>query len=297
MNQQWEDKFRNWAKPPSEAEEKRCENTLGAIREAIQKNQKLNTRSIRIFSQGSYRNNTNVRRESDVDIGVTCTEVFYEDYPEGMSRENFGNVDSGYSYSQFKTEVGEALISHFGAGAVTRGNKAFDVRETQRQVEADVVPFFQHRRYSRDGRYLEGVELRPDNGRPQKIINWPEQHYENGVAKNNQTGKRYKALIRVLKSLRNEMDDGGKASAGPIIGFLCECLMWNVPDSYFGNESYWLDLRGVLVYLYEKTQTDVLCQEWGEVSELKYLFNPLQKWTRQQANTFIVDAWAHVGFA
>ena len=42
---------------------------------------------------------------------------------------------------------------------------------------------------------------------PFKVINWPEQHYQNGTAKNNDTNKRYKSLVRVFKSLCNEMND------------------------------------------------------------------------------------------
>lgn len=33
------------------------------------------------------------------------------------------------------------------------------------------------------GAFLSGVELRPDNGIPSKVINWPEQHYQNGEKK------------------------------------------------------------------------------------------------------------------
>lgn len=66
-----------------------------------------------------------------------------------------------------------------------------------------------------------------------EVINWPEQHYENGVAKNDRTSRSFKALVRILKSLRNEMDDNKVQAAGPIIGFLSECLIWNVPETTF----------------------------------------------------------------
>ncbi len=56
-------------------------------------------------------------------------------------------------------------------------------------------------------------------------------------------------------------------------------------------------LRSALGYLYVNTEKDALCNEWGEVSELKYLLRPQQKWTRQQANEFILAAWQHVGFS
>jgi hypothetical protein len=141
---------------------------------------------------------------------------------------------------------------------------------------------------------LSGVELSPDNG--DRIINWPDQHLENGVSKNMITGKRYKAIVRVLKKLCNEMADNGIAVAKPIPGFLNECLVWNVPDDHFGNDSYKSDVRKCLAHLFNNTIDEEKCSEWGEVSELKYLFRGSQKWTWQQAHSFISAAWNYVGF-
>lgn len=296
MNQQWEDQFRSWAKPPSQSEVDRLANAEKAIREAIWAHDKLKTRNIRVFTQGSYRNRTNVRRESDVDVGVLCYDTFFYVVPQGTSRETFGIDPATYHYEQFKNDVGQALVNYFGAAAVARGNKAFDIKESKRQVEADVAPFFEHRRYDGGGGYLSGVELRPDNGIPIHVVNWPEQHYENGVAKNERTGRAFKGLVRVLKRLRYEMEDKGVSAARPIIGFLSECLIWNVPDDHFTHSTYYEDLQTALEHLYAHTRDDAACSEWGEVSELKYLFRPTQKWTRQQANDFIVAVWKYVGF-
>src|SRR3989338_4260780 len=128
MDQSWEQKFREWAKPPVQAEQDRCENAERAIRNAIARSDKLRHRSVRVFPQGSYKNNTNVRRDSDVDIGIVCEDIFFADYPEGTSRETFGNSKADYSNQQFKKDVGEALVAYFDAGVVTRGNKAFDIK-------------------------------------------------------------------------------------------------------------------------------------------------------------------------
>lgn len=292
----WEDKFRDWASPPGKTEEQRCENAVSSIKNALAASAKLKGRGYSVLLQGSYRNNTNVRGESDVDIGVVCSESQFNDYPEGQGRDDFGLVAATYHYADFKNDVGEALVSYFGSGAVSRGNKAFDVRETSHHVEADVAPFFEHRRYVASGNYSEGVELRPDNLQPPRVINWPAQHYANGVTKNKATGMRFKAMVRVLKSLRYEMLEAKIAAAEPAIGFLIECLVWNAPNSNFGNARYEDDLRNILAFLYNATISDDKCGEWGEVSELKYLFRGGQKWTRAEANAFISAAWQYVGF-
>lgn len=293
----WENRFRAWAKPPGTTEQHRMLNAESVVRNAIKRSETLQERNIRVFAQGSYRNNTNVPGESDVDIAVVCDDVFFPDYPTGTDASTFGNVDADYTYASFKNAVEDALVSYLGRGAVRHGNKAFDIEETTYHVEADVAPFFQHRRYSEEGNFLTGIELRPDTGIPIKVINWPEQHRQKGVEKNNATGRRYKALVRVLKSLRNEMEANNVAAAKPIPrGFLIECLAWNIPNELFGNDLYWDDVRAALLHLYTATETDAGCGEWGEVSELKYLFRSTQRWTRKQVNTFILAAWGYVGF-
>ena len=294
MNQNREEKFKRWAAPPGKTEKERCSNAEKAIRNAIKASDKLNHRNIRIFTQGSYRNNTNVRADSDVDVGILCFDTFFYDFPEGYTRESFGIIPASYHYEQFKNEVGEALISYFGSGAVSRGNKAFDVHETSYHVEADVAAFFEHRRYSTDGKYLSGVELRPDNGG--KIINWPEQHYQNGVEKNKATSRAYKSLVRIIKSLCNEMSEQNIQQAKEVCGFLIECLVWNVPNSSFSHSDWTGDARACLAYLFNNTKEEEKCIDWGEVSELKYLFRGGQKWTRQQAFLFIDKARDHIGF-
>jgi predicted nucleotidyltransferase len=290
MPRDWEAQFRDWAKPPGKAELDRCDNAVSAIRNAIKASEKLRARSVSIFAQGSYRNNTNVRKDSDVDVGILCTDTFfYDTLPEGWTPQRLQIVNATYQYAQYKNEVEEALVKYFGGPAVKRGNKAFDVHESTYHVEADVAAFFEHRRFQTDGTYLEGVELETDRERS-RVINWAEQHYTNGCRKNTNTGTRFKSIVRVLKALSNEMTDEG-LQAGGIPGFLIECLVWNVPDKLFQNPIYTADVMGALVFLYENTKANELCGEWGEVSERKYLFRPTQKWTREQANAFTVAAW------
>ncbi len=99
MNREWENTFGHWAKPPGKTEEERSENAIKAIRNAIGKSDKLNRRSIKVFVQGSYRNRVNVRKESDVDLGVLCDESFFPFYPEGTTKETFGNISADYTYT------------------------------------------------------------------------------------------------------------------------------------------------------------------------------------------------------
>ena len=291
--QAWEDKFKSWSVGPGKTEEERCENAINMIKSAIKSSDKLKNKDVRTFLQGAYRNKVNVRSDSDVDVGVVCKDVFYGDYPKGYNRDSFGYVDGGYSFAEFKNDIEEALVKKFGRAAVTRGNKAFDIKANSYRVEADVAPFMEHRRFSTDGSYFEGVQQFSDDGK--KIINWPEQHYENGVGKNSATSRKYKRVVRILKKLKNEMVENGYNQFDNLPGFLCECLIWNVPNSHFTENSFYDILRNCIAHLYHELGNSS-SDEWGEVSELKYLFRPSQKWTKQQARDFLLAVWNYVGF-
>ncbi len=298
MSRDWEAKFNTWARGPSKTEQEKAENAERQIRQAIQESSKFQYRNIKVFTQGSYRNRVNVRHDSDVDIGVLCSDVFFPKYPDNnvkilLEREY---INSEYTYSIFKNELEVALVARFGRAAVSRGNKSFDIKENSYRVESDVAAFFEHRRYISLSEYNSGVEMIPDDSKPPRIQNWPEQHYKNGVYKNDCTDRRYKRVVRILKKLSNEMSDSGIQSAKNTPSFLVECLVFNASNSCFNYPTYTSMVQSVLAELFNNTRTNEKCSEWGEVSGLKYLFNNSQPWTRESANQFLLDAWVYIGY-
>ena len=297
----WEDTFRSWAKAPSESERERCENAESVICDALNNDEVLAQKNILVFTQGSYKNNTYVKLDSDVDICIMLKDVFYADYPEGCSGDMYGHSDSDFTYKEFKNLVETALVNHFGSDQVTRGNKAFDIHANSYRVDADVVPAFEHRRYTgrtgAEGKqyYHKGIEFRPDDGG--SIKNWPDQNYTNGATKTSSTGRRYKAVVRIFKRLRNKMQEVNIKEADDIASFLIESLVWNVPDDFFGHDNYSDDVREALAHTFNATMKQEKCNEWGEVNELKYLFrDAIRPWTREQAHKFLSTAWDYVGF-
>lgn len=298
MSRNWEAVFSTWAQGPSDTENQRAENAERQIRQAIAASHKLNSRNIKVFTQGSYRNRVNVRKDSDVDIGILCFDTYFPEYPDDNVKVLMEKTASAatYTYAAFKDEIEEALIDRFGRAAVTRGSKSFDVHENTYRVEADVAAFFEHRRYTSVSNYLSGVEMVPDDLKPPRVINWPEQHYANGVQKNTLTTRRYKKVVRILKTLSNEMSDNGITAAKAVPSFLVECLAWNVPNDNFKHDTYSALVRSALAFLFNNMGTDADCSEWGEVSELKYLFRSSQPWTRHQAHSFIDAAWNYIGY-
>jgi hypothetical protein len=298
MSRDWESVFSTWANGPSATEQERAENAERQIRKAIRASSKLNSRNIKVFTQGSYRNRVNVRKDSDVDIGVVCFDTYFPEYPDENIKAQLASsfVPATYEYAVFKNELEEALVAYFGKASVTRSSKSFDIKENTYRVESDVAAFFEHRRYTSASHHHEGVEMIPDNLSPPSIINWPEQHYQNGVAKNEQTSRRYKRVVRIIKSLSNEMARAEIKSAKDTPSFLVECLVFNSPNECFNYTSYKPMVRAVLASLFNNTRKDEDSSEWGEVNELKYLFRPSQPWSRQSAHSFISDAWDYVGY-
>ena len=298
----WEDQLHTWSGPPSNTEGEKRDRTESAIREAIENSSELADRTVRVFAKGSYKNNTNVRLDSDVDVAVEFQEIFYWEATNdaaGMSGADLGITPYSGSYppERFKDDVERALVNQFGSSAVDRGNKAIHVREDSRSLAADVVPCFTFHRYDRIGHngaalHHEGIQIHSDSG--SRIENWPEQSYENGTAKNNATGRQYKRMVRILKRLENDMVEKGIIEEVP--SFLIECLVYNVPNEGFQHDTYLQDVRWVLAHIYNETLNGGGLAEWVEVNGLKWLFRPTQKWTRAQAHNFASEAWDYVGF-
>jgi len=294
----WEDTFRSWGSPPGKTEKEKMENTENAIKKAIHNDERLSSMDILVFAQGSYKARTNVKQDSDVDVCVRLNSPFFARYPEGKTREDYGNIEGSISFAEFKNLVEIALINHFGSDTVSRGNKAFDVHSNSYRVDADVLPALAYRYYNGDGEndYIKPVGVGFLTDRGVRINNWPKQAYNNGVKKQSNTGERYKKMVRIMKKMRNKMQEDDIAAAMDVPSFLIESLVWNVPDNGFNHDDYYDDVRYVIAYCFNKTLKDEECKEMCEVNDIKYLFHSSQPWTREQAHNFFSAAWDYVGF-
>lgn len=294
----WEDTFRSWGGPPGQTEKEKMENTENAIKNAIQKDDKLSKMDISVFAQGSYKSQTSVRQDSDVDVCVRLDSTFFERYPEGKTREDYGNIDGSITFVDFKNLVETALKNYFGSDKVIRGNKAFDIHANSYRVDADVVPAFACRHYNGNGEddYIKPVGIGFLTDRGVRINNWPKQVYENGVSKQSNTGERYKKMVRIVKKMRNKMQEDNIKSALDVPSFLIESMVWNVPSNGFNHNGYYDDVKYVVANCFNKTIKDEDCKEMCEVNDIKYLFHSSQPWTRSQAHDFFSAVWDHVGF-
>ncbi len=305
MATDWDATLQNWVKPPSDAEEARRDNTEGEIREALADYKPLPNAVCRVFAQGSYKNKTNVRLKSDVDIAVELQEgeptptsaprIATDSFigsAKGLTKQELGLTERGsFDVKGFKDHVEAAMVEAFGRDQVERRNKAVRIRPGSTTLPADVVPCVPHRRYDSKLDVHRGIRIFPDKGIA--IDNYPQQHYDRGVAKNADTSRRYKRMVRAFKRMAWHFSPDPTEPVVP--GFTIECLLYNVPNETFSSDNYLDRFKAIAEYVWFNTYKLERCEEWHEVSQLKYLFRGSPDSKRTEASDFMWKAWKEVG--
>lgn len=292
------DQLADFTEPVSDTEADKIDHAVKAVKDALNASDIVFSDKYRVFGQGSYANRTNIKRKSDVDINVCYTDAFYFKLPTGYTREDFDfNSPATYSFSQYKNDIEQMLKDFFGKENVKRKNKCLHVKSNTYRVECDVVPTWTYKRY--DSRYTmaQGVKLISDSGG--EVINYPEQHIENGKTKNANTSKRFKSLARILKNLKHKMKDDGFYCNDNVSSFLLECLAYNLPDTYYhvGETLDWNKILydGICYWYNASKDEDIRWKSWTEVSgQLKLMCN--HKWSNSDVNMFMLKLWNYLEY-
>ena len=250
-----------------------------------------------VYLQGSYKNTTNIRGDSDVDVVAQLDSTFQSDLSELTDYQKIlhkqAHPDATYLWENFRTDVLTALRNYFGYSAVEIGNKSLKVVGTSNRLPADVVACMQYRKYKHFGSlndqgYVEGMvfwTLR--EGR--KVINFPKVHYQNGTAKNGRTSRRYKPTIRVFKNARTYLVNQGIISKELAPSYFLECLLYNVPDRNF-TSNHQDTFCSVVNWLREANMTSFLCQH----EQFPLFGNTPEQWSSSNARDFLdmlVELW------
>lgn len=292
-----EEQLNNFRYPPSNTEEQKLANSEYQVKEAIKNSEKLSKKTIKVFGQGSYANDTNVKNNSDIDINVRLDDTVFVQVPNNKEKNDFGYSDSDYTYAEYRKDVYDALVDYFGIQFIQDKNKCITVLPNSNRVETDVVPTFRLDRYDNENKNskIEGVRFIAKDS--SVITNYPLQHIENGKFKNSNTQKRFKRLTRIYRRIRYKMIEDNIAVSDNITSFLLECLVWNVPNRIFNEYDTWTDrLKQSIIFIYNATKEgEETCNEWGEVSELLYLFRA-RKWNIKDVNQFMVQMWNYLQY-
>lgn len=194
-----------------------------------------------IFLQGSYSNDTNIARDSDVDAVCFITTTFAHD-ASTLPKEQYQAFEkaypggAAYSYQEYKRDVASWLLKKFGNGVRT-GNKAIYIPPAPGRRECDVLPAIEYRYYYgfnsiADQNYAQGICFYlPDST---LIVNFPKQHSDNCTAKHQATNSRFKPTVRMYKNMRNYLVDHNLLRDGVAPSYFIEGMLYNVPNDKFG---------------------------------------------------------------
>lgn len=209
-----------------------------------------------VFLQGSYGNDTNIYKESDVDIVIRLDSTYFRDLtslpPEQVSAYEAATSPATYSYQDFKSHVEKALQKRFGAAVRTDGKKAIKILGEGNRRSVDVVVGAEFRRYSRfrsidDQDYVPGILFfTSDNTR---IINYPKQHSKNCTLKHQASGQMFKPMVRIVKNMCKKMVEDGVIDGKLAPSYFIEGMLYNVPNNKFSgsyvdafvNSYNWID--------------------------------------------------------
>ena len=228
-----------------------------------------------IFLQGSYKNDTNLRRDSDVDVVVQLA-VELPSQVATLSDIQLGDDQKHKliydKWGSFRRQVLKALRATYGIEAVTTGRKSIKVAKGELHASADVVVTV---------KCGDGVAFYlPAEHR--WVVSYPEQHHARGGRKEKVTSNRFKRTIRMFKTARNHLEDNHLIKKGTAPSYFIECLLYNVPDELFGTkltQSY----SEIVKYLETAKLKHFECQ-----NGIHKLFGPPKDlWSQNEARKFI----------
>ena len=249
-----------------------------------------------VFLQGSYGNDTNIYKESDVDIVIQCNSGFFHDTSDlnESQKHSFETLfpDGTYKYSTFKSEVIKVLKDKYGADAEA-GAKAIAIAASGSRRKADVIAAFQFRRYFsfvsfENQLYQDGICFFAKDGT--RIVNYPKLHSANLTKKHQETSNRFKPMARILKNMRTRLVDSGVLEPGDAPSYYIEGLLYNVPSDKFvsSQEMTFLDS---LIYLTDADMKELVCA--NEMYHLLREDSPVT-WRTEKCTKFLsslVDMW------
>lgn len=265
------------------------ESTYKSIQHALGKYEWPKNVNYEVYLQGSYRNTTNIRGDSDVDVVIQLNSTFKGNVSAltTVEKELYGKAyqNATYLWTHFRADVLKALQNHYGESKVTSGNKSIKVETPY--LPADVVPCMQYRKYERflslsNEQYIEGMRLYATRDK-RWIINYPKIHYKNGVSKNSSASKLFKSTVRMFKNARSHLVEEGEIDRILAPSYFLECLIYNVPDWAFGVD-YEQTFGNVIVYLGEAEMQNFMCQN----GQLKLFGDSPEQWSQKNAIELLI---------
>lgn len=255
--------------------------TADSVKYALNKYEHFPTSDYSVYLQGSYKNDTNIRGESDVDIVIQLNKTFFNNLNQEQKNQ-LGLGPAEYLYNDYRQDVIEALEKYYGASNISIETKCIKIKENDNRLPADVIITCQYRKYFavEEHSYVDGVYFFTNDSTNRSIINYPVQVYDNGCEKSKGTNGMFKPIVRVFKNLRRQANTEAPS-------YFIQCLIFNVPNIKFVN-NYHDSIYNILKYLSEISDEELLsfkCQH----NQFNLFGDSKEQWDSQSARNFISD--------
>lgn len=277
--------------------------TYATIKRALEDgNSPYQSHSFDTFLQGSYGNDTNIYGDSDVDVVIRQTSLYYYNI-DGLSdadKATFRRDHSSpaqYTLHNFRRDVAAWLKQQYPQDFDASGTKALYIRQRNNRRNADVLVCARHKRFLsyqsvQSQRFVDGVIFFPTSGG--EIVNYPKQHSDNMTAQHQATNSWLKPAVRIIKNMRNKMIEDEMLREGVAPSYYLEGLLYNAPPNVF-NTDWQTAIAGCLSWAVQTDKTQLLC-----ASRQHWLIRDNQKtsWPTADCETFLaaaVDLWSNWG--
>jgi len=263
-----EQKLESFARKPFKYETQKVIDTHEAMREAIRLH--LNKQNIKdtynlgdlpkvdIFLQGSYKNDTDVTKSSDVDVVVRLETVWTSNKevlpPAQLQKYNQTYSSVNYGFKDFNSHILQALVTHFGKQYISNDDKCLKIKEHIKFCNADVIPCLTYRNYgffenANNQKFDEGIYFITNQNI--KVVNYPKQHYDSLTSKSFETNGNFKSTVRMFKNIKDDLIDKGHLGEDVAKSYFIENLLFNVPNNLFSG-TYTERFKNVLNLLIEQ---------------------------------------------
>ncbi|MDE2718392.1 MAG: nucleotidyltransferase [Chloroflexota bacterium] len=245
-----------------------------SMRDALASDDRLSEFKHEVLLQGSYKNNTNLRKDSDVDLVVRLAYKLSPSVADLSGKRLHANTSHQAAHKHwqsFRRRALRVMKNRYG-DAVTSGRKTIKLARGELHADADLVVTLS---------YKEGIALYlPDEKR--WVVSFPQQHHDRGQKKEEATSGRFKRTVRMFKAARNRLVDLKVLAKEDAPSYFIECLLYNVPDGLYAPKlapTY----RNTLDWLKKTQLKGFKCQN-GKVP----LFGPApEQWSQQKARSFV----------
>ncbi len=255
------------SKGPTKSEENKLEAIEAKIRpiinnykEHLSEEKRKYWDSIKIYLQGSFANDTDIKEDSDIDIVLELQGIFrYDDSSldiDSKKRRNEYYSRPSYDFSEFKNDVYKAIQTYYNNdNAYFRtGKKSIKIKHNK--AEADIIPCFQCKKFldftgSEDtSKIIKGISFDTEDG--ETITSYPQLHLQSCKKKEEETYKAYKSTVRIFKNIKSILIDKKVINDKLACSYYIENLIYNLPNNLLLNYNFTSTVENIYYYLATK---------------------------------------------